>query len=278
MPARKLIKHLASWRGRLQGVPADGSVSVLTYHRVTGDIPVELDLPFDLFERQMHWLTQNVPVIDYREAVEGLLAGDTSRPWSVVLTFDDAYEDFFSRALPLLRELSLPATLFVPTQFIDTPSRLPLSQKHPGAAERMRPMTWDQLRELVDEPLVRLGGHTHSHRNLDQLGADDIRVEMKRSEERFRSELSLVPPDFAYPRGAWNQQVATHIRPYCETAAIVGGAVATPDNTQRYAIPRVPIRRSDGMKWFEQRVRGQMVLEEQITNTARALLRRGSGY
>ncbi len=278
MPARKVIKYLAGWSGRWRKAARDGSVSVLTYHRVTGDIPVELDLPFAVFEEQMRWLAENVPVIPLRDAVEGLLAGDSSRPWSVVLTFDDAYEDFFTRALPLLRKLSLPATLFVPTEFIDRPDRLPLSYSHPAAVEKMRPMTWDQLREVRDEPLVQIGGHTHRHRNLDQLQAEEIRKEMLDSAERFREELECVPTEFAYPRGAWSPQVADQIAEFCETATIVGGALASTDNTRRYAVPRIPVRRSDGMKWFVQRVRGQMYLEEQITNAARRLLGKGAAY
>ena len=269
---------MAAWSGRWRKPAQDGSVSVLTYHRVTGDIPVELDLPFAVFEQQMHWLAANVPVMSLREAVEGLLAGDIKRPWSVVLTFDDAYEDFFTRALPLLRKLSLPATLFVPTEFIDQPDHLPLSQSHPAAVEKMRPMTWDQLREVHDEPLVQIGGHTHSHRNLDQLQAEEIRTEMTVSSRRFQQELGFVPSEFAYPRGAWNPQVAEHIAGFCQTASIVGGALATTHNTQRYAVPRIPVRRSDGMKWFVQRVRGQMYLEEQITNAARRLLGKGAAY
>src|ERR671914_537157 len=44
-------------------------------------------------------------------------------PRAVLLTFDDAYDDFAEVAWPLLRHHGLPATLFVPTAYPDVPGR-----------------------------------------------------------------------------------------------------------------------------------------------------------
>jgi peptidoglycan/xylan/chitin deacetylase (PgdA/CDA1 family) len=48
------------------------------------------------------------------EALERLYAG-TLEPLSVVVTFDDGYADFVSGAYPILRELRIPVTVFLPT-------------------------------------------------------------------------------------------------------------------------------------------------------------------
>lgn len=278
MPARDLIKHFAAVHGWFGRAPSPGAVTVLTYHRVTGDLEMELDLPTATFEWQMNWLSEHATVVPYRQAVESLLAGNADRPWRVALTFDDAYADFYTHALPVLKRLELPATLFVPTGFIDEPEKLPLSRNTPGAGDRMRPLTWDQLGKLAVEPLISLGSHTHDHPDLDQLETGQIRDQMARCSQRFAEELGQVPVDFAYPRGAWNERVADAVADFCETAAIVGGAVATPGNTSRFAIPRVPVRRSDGVRWFPQRVVGAMGLEEKLANLARRALGRSGGY
>ncbi|WP_375177139.1 polysaccharide deacetylase family protein [Marinobacter mobilis] len=38
---------------------------------------------------------------------------------SVVITFDDGYEDFYKYAYPILRELNIPATIFITTGFVN---------------------------------------------------------------------------------------------------------------------------------------------------------------
>src|SRR5690606_12231625 len=96
------------------------------------------------------------------------------------------------------------------------------------------------------------------------LSDHEIAQEMLDAAERFKTELGFIPTDFAYPRGLWNLRVQKIVSAYCGTAAIVGGEVATPENTARYAIPRVPIRRSDGERWFESRIQGKLIGEERI--------------
>lgn len=263
MSLRNLVRYGSCFYHRAFSTPKKSAFSILMYHRVTGDVNVELDIPFELFRRQMEWLKANGSVISYPDALEMLLSGKPPEKLHYVLTFDDAYEDFYTHVMPLLRELQLPATLFVPTEFIDHPDRNPLSRAVPGA-ERLTPMSWDQLREAAAEPLVTLGSHTHTHPELPSLTDTQIEEEMQRSAERFQQELGFVPEHFAYPRGRWDSRVIDTIQPYCTTATIVGGALASGKNARPYAIPRVPVRRSDGWKWFVQRAQGRLALEDQL--------------
>jgi hypothetical protein len=49
---------------------------------------------------------------------------------------------------------------------------------------------------------------------------------------------------------------------YYETAVVGGGEEATSVAFQPYRIPRLPIRRSDGWRYFQAKVEGQMANEE----------------
>jgi peptidoglycan/xylan/chitin deacetylase (PgdA/CDA1 family) len=101
---------------------------VLAYHRV--DEPgAQPDLhpgllsatPAD-FERQMRSLARRWCVVSLGEVLRAR-RGARLQARAVLLTFDDAYRDFGTRAWPILARLGLPATLFVPTGYPDRPER-----------------------------------------------------------------------------------------------------------------------------------------------------------
>lgn len=57
-------------------------------------------------------------IVTLDEAIERLAAPRKDRPF-VVLTFDDAYKDNLTFALPILQRHEAPFTLYVPTSFVD---------------------------------------------------------------------------------------------------------------------------------------------------------------
>ena len=89
---------------------------ILTHHSISeGDSP--LQICSSLFAEQMQWLHDNVQVVPLGEVVEALSNRTDLPERTVVLTFDDGYEDFHSAAAPVLRGWKLPATIFLPTGF-----------------------------------------------------------------------------------------------------------------------------------------------------------------
>jgi peptidoglycan/xylan/chitin deacetylase (PgdA/CDA1 family) len=102
---------------------------VLTYHRV-----VELDedslhspgmtVSLQVFQEHIAYLSQHYHVLHIQDLLEASRAGSGLPPRSVLITFDDAYQDFGDLAWPILRQYALPVTLFVPTAFPDHPERV----------------------------------------------------------------------------------------------------------------------------------------------------------
>lgn len=268
---RDLVK-LVSWCIGRFGPRHRSSVSVLMYHRVSGDLKLELDLPFSLFERQLVWLSETTSVISYEEALVQLSSKCDSTRLKFVLTFDDAYEDFYTKVLPLLRRLQLPATLFVPTEFIDKPQLLPISRNLPNSRDKVKPMTWAQLREVSRDPLITIGAHTHTHPEMTSLSDQKIRDEIDCSSRRLYEELGFVPSHFAYPRGIWDQRVVNVVAQYYESATIIEGRLATSHNMKLHQVYRVPVRRSDGWRWFRARAKGKLFGEERIIRMVKQIL------
>ncbi len=85
-----------------------------------------------------------------------------------VVTFDDGYETFYRNAWPILGDLGVPATLFLPTAHIGSGRALPFDDwPWAGSPEvpspSWRPLSWAQCRDISRDPLVEIGAHTHAH-------------------------------------------------------------------------------------------------------------------
>jgi peptidoglycan/xylan/chitin deacetylase (PgdA/CDA1 family) len=88
---------------------------IFTYHRVLERpdplLPDEPDAA--LFEQQASWLAQFCNVLSMTDAVRRLAAG-TLPARAACITFDDGYANNHDVAMPILRRLGLPATVYVP--------------------------------------------------------------------------------------------------------------------------------------------------------------------
>jgi peptidoglycan/xylan/chitin deacetylase (PgdA/CDA1 family) len=107
---------------------ADGSaLPVLMYHRVAA----AEDSPYlhpgliscrpAEFESQMEYIARRHRPVSMDDLLRIRSRNATLPPNAVMLTFDDAYRDFGDNAWPVLKQLGLPATLFVPTAYPDNP-------------------------------------------------------------------------------------------------------------------------------------------------------------
>jgi peptidoglycan/xylan/chitin deacetylase (PgdA/CDA1 family) len=95
-----------------------GNVQILVYHRVNDDRdPFFPGTPVKVFRQQMEYLAANYNVTSLEDAVDGMVRKDVPDN-VVVITFDDGYRDNYINAFPILKDLSLPATIFLATDSI----------------------------------------------------------------------------------------------------------------------------------------------------------------
>ena len=224
---------------------------VLCYHNVVpdGDLGVwgtlGLHMPLSTFARQMRWLAATYSVVPLERLVDGFARGENLRGQAAV-TFDDAYAGVFSHALPLLRELDLPATVFVVAQapgrdhdfWWDHPGVLRVysdarrerwlttlrgdgtaiiasldlngdSSLRPPPA--FRPADWPTITAAARAGLC-IGAHSATHRALTALGRFDLDTEVKDCRDVIAHHTGVVPDVFAYPYGLSNAHVREVVR------------------------------------------------------------------
>jgi peptidoglycan/xylan/chitin deacetylase (PgdA/CDA1 family) len=105
-------------------VRAGGGATVLMYHSIAeGPVKHFVDPAWHLeprvFERHCAWLARHRKVVSLEDLGETLRRGETPEPGTVVITFDDGYLDNLRNAAPILARYELPATLFLPVDYID---------------------------------------------------------------------------------------------------------------------------------------------------------------
>jgi peptidoglycan/xylan/chitin deacetylase (PgdA/CDA1 family) len=255
-------------RALLQGVKLTASivdrvrtlergVVVLLYHRVGGRSGLEMDLPMRLFARQIESLSQG-DVLSLPKALSLLDsndAGQDGRP-PVVLSFDDGTADFVDTALPILVRFGIPATLYVATRFIEEGRDFPRGG---------HPLSWAGLREALSTGLVTIGSHTHSHLLLDRLTPVVAETELRRSIDLIGERLGSSVDHFAYPKAVLpGPTVEAIVRRLFVSASVGGNRVNVLGCTDRHRLARSPIQASDGMRWFEAKRSGGLLLEERL--------------
>lgn len=96
---------------------ARGTV-VLMYHRVGSPQGLFPGLDIALFAEHMRWLRRHCTPIALPDLKESVQKADPRRP-PVLVTFDDGHRDFHDVAYPILKELGIPAVVFLATALMD---------------------------------------------------------------------------------------------------------------------------------------------------------------
>lgn len=182
-------------------------LDILMYHSIS-DRGGPTSIGPDIFAAQMEALSaSSCDVISMDDVVNGELEGH-----KVVITFDDAFEDFATNALPVLDRFSFPATVYVPT------NRVGADEDWTGAMTPPRPlMSWETLRSLPAD-LVTLANHTLSHPDLTTLPPEDAQREIVVAKETLETQLNRPIRHFAAPYGKVSESVKTIIAQHHDTA------------------------------------------------------------
>ena len=229
-------------------------IPVLMYHRIASDGPDALSryrVSPAMFERQLAYLQ--------RHGYTGLTMGEFYESWfsrglkpvsgkPIVLTFDDAYLDFYEKAWPLLKKYGFRATVFVPVDFVNGHANWDSEFGEPAKL-----MNWDQIIELHEQG-VRFGSHSCRHRRVSELSERELHEDAKRSKDILEQKLSVEVSDYCYPYTVASKQAQQVIASTGYRSAVGGKAGDNPDWKNPYYIPRIEIFGSDSMNDYKNKL------------------------
>ena len=160
--------------------------------------------------------------------------GTSLPPRPIILTFDDANEDNYTNAFPIMKKYGMTGVLYLPYDYIGGNGYL----------------TVDQVKEMAAAGW-EVGSHSLTHPNLTVLDPARLRAEIVDSRKKLEKLLGLPILTFAYPFGKVGTASVDYVK-FAGYIAAMGATGYTADQGKGnlYVLQRSEIKGSEDAKTF----------------------------
>jgi peptidoglycan/xylan/chitin deacetylase (PgdA/CDA1 family) len=233
---------------------ASRNVPVLMYHRIASGGPPGL-APYrvapEAFEQQLDWLRRHgwrtTSLAAYcRRRFSAEAAGHDGR--LIILTFDDAYEDFAETAWPLLRQYGFGATVFVPAGFSGGRAEWDRDYGPPAAI-----MDWEAIRRLHAEG-VEIGSHGMQHVRADRLPDGAFLADTIAARRELEQQLGAEISGYCYPYAFARKAERLAVKDAGHGWAVAGTGRDPLDHADPFYLPRIEVLGSDSLADFAAKI------------------------
>lgn len=231
-------------------------ITSLMYHSISAEKEEDVHPYFrmntdpKLFDIHMEFLkSHNYRVVDLKKAVSLLNGQNTESNRYIVITFDDGYKDFYTRAAPILEKYEFPATVFLPTDCIGK------------AFNRYSYLSWNDIIELSRREVL-FGSHTVSHPKLVLLSETEIVRELEVSKKTIEDKIGMSVESFSYPYSfpeadpQFKELLKKNLMNtgYLNGVTTIIGSASSSDDA--FFLKRIPINSCDNLPIFKAKLEG----------------------
>ena len=207
-------------------------VPILMYHHIdAGGKISSLSGSPENFRRQMHFLSRrNYNVISLAELVQSIKKGKKQPPNTVVISFDDGYEDNYDFAYPVLKKYNFPATIFVIVEAIGEEGYLKFAQ----------------INEMASPGVIDIGNHSLVGDYLPGQKQRQLESEINASKLILEAQLNKNVDFFCYPIGGFDSEIQEIVKKYGYRGACTTnrGKIQNYLNNDVFALKRIKIKDS----------------------------------
>lgn len=198
---KTIIKHILVWGNYFIGIILSRKPCrlIIYYHGV-------LDSETKYFEQQIQYLKKECQIVPLSEIA---VTKHSSGKNIIAITFDDAFENLLTNALPLLTDNKVPATIFAPVGNLGTYPKWYIPEGNPDINQKV--MTEEDLQQ-IDRNGFEVGSHTTSHAKLTTLNQCELQIEIEESKSRLEQILKHTVETLSYPNGCYNQAVLDKVK------------------------------------------------------------------
>lgn len=211
-------------------LPKQYQVPVLMYHSVARAWfePLNNVQP-EHFAQQMAYLKRaGYKVMSVADLIDEKASGRAHDRKSVVITFDDGYENNYTAAYPVLKEQGIPATVFVEVARLGTPGYF----------------SWEQAKEM-DAHGLAVESHVMTGAYLPGLPHGQVVSEVTQSKRVLEMNLGRPVRFLAYPVGGFSENIRQVVRQAGYAAAFTTNRGYGRVPRDVYEIRRIRVKDSD---------------------------------
>lgn len=179
------------------------------------------------FRNLLNELSKSKSFTSLNQLCEGLSKGIVPKD-KIVITFDDVPDNVYYNAVPILKEMKVPYTLYISTGLIGTKGFL----------------SKEQIVELSKDSLCTIGSHTVSHCKLKLKGVN-LKEEFYSSKNILEKLVGKPVEHFAYPYGtpfAISRRVIEQMRIsglYKSAVSTIPAFINESSIGNRFSLPRI---------------------------------------
>ncbi|MFH1996407.1 MAG: polysaccharide deacetylase family protein [Candidatus Omnitrophota bacterium] len=229
--AASAIIVLAVMAGGAKALRAIYVPPIIMYHSInyTDDRSNKLVVSPEKFAEQMYFLARRGYNVVPLRIMAKLIRDAEEVPYKTLsITFDDGFEDNYRYAYPVLKNIGIPATIFVITDFIGKDGYL----------------SWEQVREMSESGIISIESHTRTQpwlTSLEEKALDEEVVGSKKIlEERLKKDVHIL----SYPMGNYNDTVRDAVRRAGYEAAVATNPGKNSSFSDIFALKRQRISNS----------------------------------
>lgn len=226
-------------------------VPILCYHRVCPESEIGVDsrslcVSPSQFKNQMRLLKFfGYRSITTQDLIAYLQARKNLPPRSILLTFDDGYEDNYRWAFPILKKFSFTATIFLVTDFI--------GNTNAWDSGTVPLLNESQIEEMMLAG-IQFGSHACTHLDMSKEIGDKIKKELETSKEKLERLTSRLDIPFCYPYTRFNAAAKNAVAEAGYTCAMSGDHGAREQLEDLFNLMRIQIFPSNSLFDFWRKI------------------------
>ncbi|MEI6456249.1 MAG: polysaccharide deacetylase family protein [bacterium] len=237
-------------------VPPKRGLAILLYHKISNGNRDALTVTADDLELHFAFLKERgYHVLSFRELKELIRDGASLPRKAVIITFDDAYRDFRTLVMPMLKKFDLKATVFVPLAYI---GKANIWDKGNDPV-----MDAEELKQISGDPHVEIGLHSFLHKSYGDMAITDMEEDL----DNCFSSLSFYNIRYvrvlAYPYGGYpkkdpilkEQMISLFKTRELDFALRIGNRINSFPPRRPFELKRIDIKGSDNFFIFRTKLR-----------------------
>ncbi len=174
-------------------------IPVLMYHRVVRDKKEAGKEGIYVTQSKFEWQMKYLFKKGYKTITFDEYRGYEDK--TVILTFDDGYEDNYTIAFPILRKYNFKAVIFLVPGLEEN-----LWDENKPSEPRLKLLSEEQILEMSKYGF-EFGSHSLTHPHLTKISEKEASEEIFKSKEKLERLLKRKVISFAYPYGELNEKI-----------------------------------------------------------------------